>query len=310
MERDQIISGIPHSASWVKIQPITAGWSHDIKYLVEYHDGHNSLIRMAPIAQYPSKLKEYTYLQKMQSLRLNIPVPLKIGSTRDNQYVFCEYSWLEGTMAEETIENLPDQCQYSIGFHAGEVLKQIHSLAPNSPHTSLEPWEARYRRKILRNIDLYKNCSIKLESGPEMIQFLKTNLHYLKNRPQCFQHGDFHLGNMLLSSKNSLGVIDFNRWDIGDPWEEFNRIIFSVRKSIPFAIGQIDGYFNHHVPIEFFRLMAIYIFSNTIGSIAWAIPYGEREIKVMQNNAQFVVESYNSLQALIPNWYKQKKSRS
>lgn len=58
---------------------------------------------------------------------------------------------------------------------------------------------------------------------------------------------------------NKIEVIDFNRYDFGDPWEEFNRIVFSVHVSIPFVLGQINGYFNNSVPDKFFKLMALYV---------------------------------------------------
>jgi aminoglycoside phosphotransferase (APT) family kinase protein len=46
----------------------------------------------------------------------------------------------------------------------------------------------------------------------------------LKNRPQYYQHGDYHPGDMIIAPDGSLFVIDWNRDDFGDPWEEFNRI--------------------------------------------------------------------------------------
>ena len=45
--------------------------------------------------------------------------------------------------------------------------------------------------------------------------------------------------------KETLGLIDFSRMDYGDPWEEFMRVTtFSKSISSPFAIGQINGYFD------------------------------------------------------------------
>jgi len=34
---------------------------------------------------------------------------------------------------------------------------------------------------------------------------------------------------MVIAADNGLFIIDFNRFDFGDPWEEFNRIVFSGR---------------------------------------------------------------------------------
>ena len=46
-------------------------------------------------------------------------------------------------------------------------------------------------------------------------------------------------------------MIDFDRFDFGDPWEEFNRIVWSAQVSTPFASGMIDGYFDNEVPDYF-----------------------------------------------------------
>jgi len=79
----------------------------------------------------------------------------------------------------------------------------------------------------------------------------------LKNRPQVFHHGDYHIGNMLLTPDESVAIIDLNRMDTGDPWEEFNRIVWCSAVSPYFASGIINGYFNHQVPEEFFKLLAV-----------------------------------------------------
>ena len=50
----------------------------------------------------------------------------------------------------------------------------------------------------------------------------------LANRPQSFQHGDYHIGNMMIEN-NKIVIIDFDRYDFGDPWEEFNRIVWCAQ---------------------------------------------------------------------------------
>lgn len=53
---------------------------------------------------------------------------------------------------------------------------------------------------------------------------MESNRYLLEGRPQTFQHGDYHVGNMIITKSRELGIIDLNRFDYGDPWEEFNRI--------------------------------------------------------------------------------------
>ena len=82
-----------------------------------------------------------------------------------------------------------------------------------------------------------------------------------------------------------LYIIDFNRNDFGDPWEEFNRIVWCAQTIPIFAKGMIDGYFDGNVPLEFWELLALYISTNTLSSLPWAIPFGD-------------------MQSVIPSWYK------
>lgn len=125
----------------------------------------------------------------------------------------------------------------------------------------------------------------------------------MKNRPQCYQHGDYHFGNMMIDNNGNLIIIDFNRNDFGDPWEEFNRIVWCANKSTLFASGIVNGYFNEDLPLEFWGLLALYIATNTISSLPWAIPFGENEINSMRKQAKQVLHWYDNMNNPVPIWY-------
>ena len=48
----------------------------------------------------------------------------------------------------------------------------------------------------------------------------------------------------------------------------------------------------------------MYICSNALGSLPWAISYGEREIRVMQEQAAEILSWYDYFRTVIPNWYQ------
>jgi serine/threonine-protein kinase len=108
---------------------------------------------------------------------------------------------------------------------------------------------------------------------------------------------------MMIDSTGRLTIIDFNRNDFGDPWEEFNRIVWCAQKSPLFASGMVNGYFDGNVPMEFWKLLALYISSNTLSSIYWAIPFGQAEIDTMLNQAKEVLEWFDNMQNPVPTWY-------
>jgi hypothetical protein len=66
----------------------------------------------------------------------------------------------------------------------------------------------------------------------------------------------------------------------------------------------VDGYFDGDVPLEFWKLLAVYISNNTLGSLPWAIPFGEREIQVMRRQAAQVFHWYDGMKKVVPSWYQ------
>ncbi|WP_440117543.1 phosphotransferase [Paenibacillus sp. QZ-Y1] len=67
---------------------------------------------------------------------------------------------------------------------------------------------------------------------------IEEHLDWMKNRLDVFQHDDFHLGNLVIQEDKLAGVIDFNRFDQGDPVHEFLKLgLFVSETSIPYCIG-------------------------------------------------------------------------
>lgn len=60
---------------------------------------------------------------------------------------------------------------------------------------------------------------------------------------------------MMLHDGFDLSLIDFDRCDYGDPFEEFYKAqMFSRPLSEAFINGQVHAYFDNSVPEEFWRL--------------------------------------------------------
>ena len=157
-------------------------------------------------------------------------------------------------------------------------------------------------RKMDRKIEMYHGCPEKIDGGEAMIAYLQEHRSLLAG-PQCFQHGDYHVGNLMLEN-GRLVVIDFNRFDFGDPWEEFNRIVWCAQASPVFASAMVDGYFGGEPPRLFWKLLALYIASNTLSSLPWAVPFGQAEIDTMRNQARDVLSWYDRMTRVVPRWYR------
>lgn len=286
---------------FVSKEPINKGWSSDKKYCVTDDDGKKYLLRVSDISQLETKKSEFEMMKKVAEKGVPMCLPLEFGT--NDEGVFSVQSYIDGEDAEQLMDSLSEKTQYSYGLDAGKYLRLIHSItAPKN----IEDWETRFNRKIDVKIKKYTECPLKYENGQLFINYINESRHLLKNRPQCYQHGDYHVGNMMIGKDKKLYVIDFNRNDFGDPWEEFNRIVWCAQSAPFFATGMVDGYFDGNVPLEFWRLLALYISSNTLSSLYWAIPFGQGEIDTMTNQAKDVLSWYDGMTRVVPTWYKEK----
>ena len=278
--------------------PILEGWSNDRKYCITDETGERFLLRTSDISQYDKKQSEFTMMQRVAALGVPMCLPIEFGISEEG--VYSIQSWIDGESAENLIPLLPFRDQYNYGLEAGRILRRIHSIpAPDSQ----EDWAVRFNRKIDKKISKYNECPIKYPKGQAFIDCINANRHFLNGRPQTYQHGDYHIGNMMIGRDRNLYIIDFDRNDYGDPWEEFNRIVWCAQKSRYFASGMVDGYFGCDVPTDFWKLLALYISSNTLSSVYWAIDYGETEVNTMLNQAEEVLTWYDDMTKTIPNWY-------
>ena len=283
---------------FVKKTLIDKGWSGDKKYMAVTSGGEKFLYRVSGKETYDIKKAEFEMMKKLADLNLPISNSLEFGENEDG--VYSVQTWIEGEDAEEKIPTLTREEQYRLGTDSGKILQKIHSIP--APSTQ-EDWETRFNRKMDRKIEGYLACPIKAEGGENFIRYINANRHLIKNRPQTFQHGDYHIGNMMINGEGTLFVIDFNRFDFGDPWEEFNRIVWCAQKAPAFAKGMLDGYFDGNVPHEFFETLALYISSNALSSVYWAVPFGEEEINVMLNQVKDILSWYDNMNTTVPSWY-------
>ena len=282
-----------------KKEPIEKGWSGDRKYRVSTADGHTLLLRISPPEKRDRVAQQFARMQTVAALGIPMCLPLEWGVCREGPYML--QSWIEGDDAQAVLLNLPRQRQYAYGLDAGRILKKIHTLpAPEDA----EPWAERFNKKIDRKIAMYEACPLKYEGGEAFLRHIEKARHLLTNRPQSFQHGDYHTGNMMVDKNGNLTIIDFEKYDFGDPWEEFNRIGWCAQLSPAFSSGLVDGYFGGQVPMDFWNLLALYICSNAVGSLPWAIPFGAQEIQVMRTQAAEILQWYDNFTTVIPNWYQ------
>ncbi|MFW9805130.1 MAG: phosphotransferase family protein [Candidatus Thorarchaeota archaeon] len=306
---DQIakLCDIPGFSEWTDITPIAKGWSEETKFRVRTPSGGYHLVRISDTRDFDQKKEQFHAMKELSLTHLNISHPVDFGLASSGDFVYSIYTWVEGDDAELEIPKLSPMKQYEYGRKAGAMLREIHKN-PAPPETP--PWARTFRQKLEHFTRLYHEMGVDLDYGHEVLNFLSENMHLLNNRPQSLQHGDFHLGNMVLtkqvnSDSKELGLIDFNRLSYGDPWEEFERCYFTIQKSVPFMNGQIHDYFDDDVPDLFLKLLAYYTGYSCIATVPWARPFGQEEMERLRIMTNSVIEEFNNYQDYVPKWYEE-----
>lgn len=297
MQQEQILTWDDFRRRFPTITPITKGWSGDQKYEVSQPDGVSYLLRISSKERYEARRALFDMLLQVDALGIPMCRAVEMGLHEDGVYML--HTWVHGVDLLETLPHMSPKEQYDLGLHAGQILKRIHTIpAPKEQ----EDWASFFNRKMDAKIRNYQACGLRFAGDEQLISYIAAHRHLLTGRPQCFQHGDYHEGNMMLAD-GQLIIIDFDRFDYGDPWEEFNRIVWSAALSPAFATGQVRGYFEGEPPRKFWQLLALYIASNTLSSLPWAIPFGQQEIDVMMNQAADVLRWYDGMNNPVPSWY-------
>ncbi|GAA0375685.1 aminoglycoside phosphotransferase family protein [Bacillus horti] len=300
---EQLILHIPLLKNAKRITQINKGYSHDQKLLVLLENDEKALLRLAKQEEFKAKEQEFQHLEALQGFGVKCPQPLAVGRIPELDYCYFLLSFLEGEDAQEELPQLEEGVQYRIGLEAGQDLARIHQYVAQS---NLPSWYETKSKKSDRYIEAYKNCGITFPYEKETLQFIAENSKYMKDRPNLFQHDDFTCGNLIVKDQSYGGVIDFGRFDWGDPIHEFIKVgLFSTEVSIPFSIGQIKGYFKEGIPEYFWRLYTLYMAMAVISSIVWNNKFFPEQNDEMLARLIRVTEDHKGFQELKPTWFNE-----
>jgi len=295
------VTGIPDSADWTRIEPVLKGWSNDKKYYIEDGEGRKLLLRLSGREELGRKQAEYEMIKLINQLNFPMSRAMEYGLCNDGLNTYMLLSWVEGCPLEDCLTTFPVSRQYELGVQAGRLLKQIHSV-PNTG--DLSHWEDYMRARILSRVEQYENCPYQVKGDTAAIAFIRENIGLLDKVEKVYRHGDFHIGNLIYTDQEEIGVIDFNRCGSGDYVEDFYKLqAFDREKSVSFAKGRIEGYFEGAPPDEFWMRHALYVAYSSLYSIAWGIPFGNAEIEGMIIRCEVALEDYNHFTSIIPRWY-------
>ena len=289
------------SSTWLSVEKITKGWSSDEKYKIVTDDGQTLLLRISDISAYDYKKKEYEIVEKYSKLGFAMSQPLDFGVCNEGKNCYMLLSFVEGKDLEEALPELSEKEQYLLGREAGKILKKIHSIPVDECDI---PTQTKRERKLYQLSRYEDSANLRVADDEVAIEFVKNNIDLIWKENPVYQHGDFHPGNLIYMPDGQIGVIDFNRWEVGDPYEEFYKLeSFGIEVSVPYSIGQIDAYFNDDIPENFWGTLAVYCAWSALFSIKWAEPFGQKDVDGMVERCHRAMKNYDNFNSIVPKWY-------
>ncbi|SCC23974.1 aminoglycoside phosphotransferase family protein [Bacillus wiedmannii] len=286
------------------IEEISKGFSPDKKYIVTTIDNEKYLFRIGDIQEYERRKIEFQILNEMVKRNVQAQRPIEIGILEE-EGVYSIFSYIEGEDAKNLLPTYTLKEQYNIGIEAGKDLAKMHTY--EAPKDIL-PWYERAMKKHQKYVEAYKTSGIKIKDDDKIIKFIDENEKYVKNRPNRFQHDDFHLENIIVRDGKYVGVVDFNGYDWGDPLHDFVKIALFARDiSIPYSIGQIEGYFNGKIPEKFWNLYAVYVGMTVFSSVVWSLRAAPHMLDDTLERLTIVLEDHKNFELLKPIWFQPEK---
>lgn len=310
---DDSLQNVMHSSPClqkaIKIERINKGFSPDQKYRVHLADGTERLLRISEKTAWEQKNAEYAILQILQSMDVKASRPVEKGVLDKSDQCYMILSYIAGEDAKDAVLQLTEEEQYQIGKEAGKELAIMHTI---SAHPSVPDWDLRCTQKHDRYVEAYKASGYQIPHAERILSFIERHLPCLKDAPNRFLHDDFHVGNLIVHERKYAGVIDFNRFDWGDPVHDFTKLAFFSRESsIPFSIGQLAGYHERSGgPSEaFWTRYCVYTAMAMFSSVVWTLRVVPEQIEDMLERIERIAQDHDDFECLIPKWYVEKEEK-
>lgn len=196
-----------------EIKHILKGYSDDAKYVLKTVDGKSLLLKISQINEFKRKKEEFNYLRLHYDNGVKCSEPLEFFKLEEHNVCISLLSFIQGKSGEEVLPILSKEEQYALGCKAAEELRKIHKVEP----VQTFDWYSKRWEKHLKKKQIVKELGYTFYKQDVIEEYIEKNYEILKDSPTRFQHDDFQPLNMIFNGNELSGIIDFNRFDWGDP---------------------------------------------------------------------------------------------
>jgi aminoglycoside phosphotransferase (APT) family kinase protein len=296
----EVLHRIPELAGAISITPILKGFSKEEKWKIE-HVEKTYFVKVGAVETAKQRKVELHYVQHFY--KQGVPVPKLIRFDEMESICIEVSAFIEGEDGKEILPRMSWQEQYRCGKQAGKALLQIHSLVKSNNERT---WEEYRISKHERYTKRYQELNLSLVPIEDALDFIDNHKQLLKNRPIVFLHDDFHPSNLILTANKLEAVIDFGRYEWGDPYHDFYKIALFTRNVSPaFATGQIHGYFDGEPPQEFWMYYALYAAFAVVADVEWSFVHTPHLLAETKQRLMTILQDHHDFKQCMPQWYIQ-----
>jgi aminoglycoside phosphotransferase (APT) family kinase protein len=287
-----------HIAPIQSITPIEKGFSIEKKFKITTDKG-DYLLRVSSMKTLDSKTQEFELMRKLHKIGVRCNNPIMMFRSDSQESVYAVYSFLPGIDAEDNIATMPEELQYKSGIEAGSDLKRINSLSCETTD-----WKNRKWKKHEYYVSRYFEQNYRFENDKKVLKFIEMHYDTSEAAKDQLQHDDFHLGNIILNNQGYVGVLDFNRYDWGDPLHEFVKLEwFTWPVSEVFAHGQIEGYFGkRQIDDKDCLQISVYIAMSILSTIVWTLKFHPHTWIEIETKMRMILDHFDYFESVRPKW--------
>lgn len=286
----------------IQIESVTKvekGFSADEKWRVNLIDREPVFVRV--ISSHRKKNSQWVYskIEKLCALGIPTPTPIRQFELPDGR--MCQInSYIKGEDLDEILLKMTDRQQRELGYQSGMFLRQIHESFMLDGDTS---WNEMRMTKHERYLEAARQLEKPVCEFDSADYYIRQNAKLMKGRPITFLHDDYHPANLRWDGQ--LWILDFDRAEWGDPYHDFIKIaLFTRNISIPFSIGQVQGYFQGEPPEDFWSIYTLYVAMVVLSDLVWSVKHTPHLLQGTKQRLQQILHDHNNFQTTTPAWYQ------
>ncbi|TMV43740.1 aminoglycoside phosphotransferase family protein [Paenibacillus mesophilus] len=286
-------------SSITHFEELNKGFSTAKKYVLYSKDNVSKyILKVYGIEKAERRKVEFDLLKRHYNNNVSCQRPIKFGINAEHQACYMVLSYFNGVSGDKFIPSRSVEEQYSLGVLAGRELRKIHLITPLKPFD----WYGKRTEKYQKKMDECKKLGLTFYQQKFIENYIKDNIHLLKDSRVSFQHDDFHPQNMIVNDNGAISIIDFDSYDWGDPFEEFFKLPkFTIYVSKYFAKGQVDGYFNSKIPDTFWRKYNLFVALNQHASQLGSVT--SNNLAYVQERTRYIIETHDFRHNNAPDWF-------